>query len=398
MSGKPRSGRGKRRRDLEREGQAVAEYYTRAVERAFDRAGAARARDVHALSMSQVGKCLRQSAFKVAGTPPDASWREHYRREAEMGTWLHEGLLPALGDRDAPAPGAEGPASAVCTTGTNETAQVLRAAGLEIPGTYDRYEPDAPHGPTLMDLKTVGDWMWNRVLDPRQGMPQEYVWQSMAYATALLQQGKPVEWLVWIFEHRATGEDWVVVQPFTPDDAVEVLRRVADIVRASAKPTDPRLSPREAPGPSAWLKRSFSPCDSCPWLEQCWGQARPGVAPQASAAQETPQGGPRAVAAYAAERTVKASGEDGMAFSRALMTGIPTGVYEDPDNPGSWLRYSRARNGSVRVAATKPPPQERPNRAAAEAASDRLALIVECTTELIEETPEWEIREPDTFD
>lgn len=394
MSGKPRGGGRTRRRDLEREGQAIADYYAEATRRAFDRAGAARAREVHALSMSQVGKCLRQSAFKVAGTPPDASWSERYRREAEIGTWLHEGFLPALGDRDAPAPGAVGPASAVCASGTNETALVLRAAGLEVPGTYDRYEPDAPHGPTLLDAKTVGEWMWNRVLDRRQGMPKEYVWQGMAYATALLQQGKPVDWLVWIFIHRATGEEWPVVQAFTPDDALEVLRRVGAIVRASA---DPLKAPREAPGPSAWLKRPFSPCDSCAWLEQCWGQARPGVAPQAAVARETPQGAPRAVAAYAAERTVKTSGEQGMAFSRAVMTGVPTGVYEDPDHPGAWLRYSRGSNGAVRVTATTPP-VERPHRAAAEEASDRLALIVACSTDQslegpayqeVDDPPEW---------
>jgi hypothetical protein len=393
VSGKGRGA--KRRRDIEREGQAVADYYTRALERAFNRAGAARARDVHALSMSQIGKCLRQSAFKVAGTPPDASWREQYRREAEIGTWLHEGLLPALRERDSPAPGAEGPTSAVCATSTNEVPLVLRAAGLEVAGTYDGYEPDAPHGPTLMDLKTVGDWMWNRVLDPRQGMPQEYVWQSMAYATALLQQGKPVEWLVWLFEHRATGEDWVVVRPFTPDDALAVLRRVADIVRASAAPLK---APKEAPGPSAWLKQSFSPCDSCAWLEQCWGQARPGVAPQAAVARETPQGAQRAVAAYAAQRTVKVSGEEGMAFSRAVMTGVPAGVYEDPDHPGTWWQYKRTSNGSVRVAAAKPPAKERPHREAAEAASDRLALIVACSTDQplegpayqeVDDPPEW---------
>lgn len=395
MSGQPRGGGRARRREMERQGQAIANYYTRAVERAFDRAGAARARDVHALSMSQIGKCLRQSAFKVAGTPPDASWSEHYGRKAQVGTWLHEGFLPALGERDAPLPDAEGPATAACATGTNETAVLLRAAGIEIPGTYDRYEPDAPHGPTVIDAKTVGDWMWEQVLDPRKGMPMEYVWQSRAYATALLQEGKAVEWLVWVFLHRESGEEWPVVMPFTPDDALAVLRRVADIVRASA---DPRKAPREAPGPSAWLKRNFSPCDGCPWLEQCWGQARPPVAPQAVMAAEVPQGAQRAVAAYAAERTVKASGEAGMAFSRAVMTGVPAGVYEDPDHPGSWWQYKRTSNGSVRVAAAKPPAQERTDRAAAEAASDRLALIVQCSTDQsaegplyaeVDDPPEW---------
>lgn len=319
----------------------VEAYYSAQVEAAFARAAAARRRDPHQLSISQLWRCLRQSAFKLAGTPVDESWTEAVSRQAEIGTWIHEGFLPEL------------LSVAEAASGAIEQAVLLRAAGLSVPGTYDRYEPDAPHGPTVADVKTVGEWRWNQVLD--KGVPLEYFGQSAGYSLALIQDKRPVEWLVWIFLNRDSGEEIVKAEPFTPDDAAAVVRRAARIVAAAENPDDPATAPREAPGPSVYLKRPWSPCDGCAWLERCWSRPRPEVAPQAVLLDGDPTGAARAVHSYAAHRAYKKTGEDGMAFNRALLSGVTPGVYVDPANPERAARFARTKNGRITITAAKPP-------------------------------------------
>lgn len=375
--------------------QELEQYYSDRTAAAFAAASASRARDPHQLSISQIGRCLRQSAFKLAGTPVDEEWADRNHRSAELGTWIHLGFLPelasvleiSLGD-DSEVELRQRMNEAVARlTADDDTVSfeepvVLRAAGIELPGTYDLYQPAAPYGPTLVDAKSAGEWRWRNVLST--GTPEEYRWQSWGYATALVQDGKPVEWLAWLYLRRDNGDELPRVEPFTPDHALEVIRRVGRIVAAAE---DPMAAPREAPGPSAALKRSWSPCDNCAWLRQCWPKAAPGQAPQAVVARERPNGAAHAALTYHRHSVAQSAAKTGMEFARAVLTGVPDGYYPDPEQPTQGVKVKRRKDGAITVTAAKPPtpaavqPPTQRDRSAAEAAEAALAFIVDVSTD-----------------
>src|SRR5690606_14851229 len=301
----------------------VAAYYHEKVDRVYRDDENDRARSPHRLSASLVGGCLRQAAYRLAGTPVDDRELPPPHRAATNGTALHEYFLPKL--------------AAVCGPSADyEQEVVARMAGIDFTSRYDLYDPHLPHGPAVVDKKTVGPFMWRRVTDGYR--PREHRIQNYVYALGNVQKGRTVDWVVWIYLNRDTGEDFCVAEPFDYRRAAAAIDRIAEIVTAS---TNPDTARREAPGPSAMLRgRSWSPCDGCEWMVRCWGNPRPGVAAQAKLAEE----GDAATYVrghYEASQVAKEATEQ-KEFMRSVLTGVEPGVYDG-------IKLSKDKRGAIRT-------------------------------------------------
>lgn len=299
------------------------------VAEAFRRASAASARPPHRASMSGLGGCTRQFAYKLALTPvDDPPPPGGESRAALLGTWIHAGLLPWLVD--------------VFGGATMEQPVVLSAAGVEVAadrpgwlvetaGTYDLLVVMLlPNGTLLItvDLKTTGERKLAAVR--RRGVFAEHRMQVRGYGAALWQAGVPVRHLAWLYLDRSTGAVEPIVEPFTNDALMAPILRVAE-ARAHAD-----LNPDAAPRQTAAGRRMRGPgldveCDGCPWVRRCWpGAERGQVGAQAALARE--DGGVEAAAALLADATDRASAaERDKELAKAILSGTEPGLY------GPWL-------------------------------------------------------------
>lgn len=233
----------------------------RATGEAFRRANAAgqQARsNVLGLSMSALGVCDRQAAYRLAGTDPSDLQlsQDEEARQALIGVWIHAGLLPFLAD--------------VLYDAQYEVPVELRVRVTDdeevvVPGTTDLY--CAALGGGIIDLKTVGAHL--SAAYGHTGARHDHRTQVHGYALAAQQKGLPVAWTAWAYLDRDTGETMWVIEPFGEDEAEAVRERVRHLHRAA---TTPDGAPRSQRGPGLSVV-----CDRCPWLRRCWGpDARPG--------------------------------------------------------------------------------------------------------------------------
>lgn len=277
--------------------------YTRAlVYRAFEADNTARQadRDPTQLSMSGLGGCTRAAAYSIAGTAPTDVAPPEDARQAMLGTWIHEHLLPGMASAAGPDAVVEEPVK-------------LKAAGLIIPGTLDLALPEV-----VKDLKSVKEWRLHGVR--RRGTYSEHRVQVMGYALARYQAGYPVKWVVWLYIDRATGEIHVEVEPFTNAAALAVIERVEQI-RYNAE--DPDRAPREGRGPGL----SFA-CDRCPWLRRCWGDdAVPGETGAQRSMAATIEGIAEALELYARAAEVSGPAEKDKEFAKLVVSGVRDGKY-----------------------------------------------------------------------
>lgn len=246
----------------------IAAALERGVGKAFAAANAAgqQARsNLFGLSMSYLGGCRRQSAYRVAGSDPDPQYvkvmDQDEARAAMLGVWLHEGLLPHLAELLA---GGEREMSVelVAPVGEEENGIVPL---VKVAGSADCYTRAAGGG--VVDLKTVGAFKLADI--DAFGPRPRHRDQVRGYAAAVVQMGLPVAWTAWAYLDRGDGSVRVVVEPFGREEYVGVLRQVRYLV-GFAK--DPESAPRDERGPQlSWV------CDTCPFLRRCWGpDAEPG--------------------------------------------------------------------------------------------------------------------------
>ncbi|MEV6401181.1 PD-(D/E)XK nuclease family protein [Streptomyces sp. NPDC051907] len=243
----------------------LAKALERATARAFqlaNQAGQQARTNRWALSMSGIGGCKREAAYRLAGVPPtdvELSDAEE-ARQAMIGTWIHSGLLPqfenVLAHADIELPVELEVEVPLPDGGTRR---------LVVPGTADCYSHVMGGG--VLDLKTVNAYRIGQI--DHDGVKVSHRWQVRGYATALRQLGLPVAWVAWLYVDRSSGEVLVAIEPFGPDEEEETLeyvRRLWEMARA------PDYAPRSERGPGlSWV------CDGCAWLRQCWGpDARPG--------------------------------------------------------------------------------------------------------------------------
>lgn len=270
--------------------------------------------DLYALTMSGLGACTRQAAYRLARTPPSEELVFTEMREANIGTMIHLGLLPRLAELSG---------------GTEEIPVELRTRGLVIKGRSDLYiEPLA----TVSDLKTVGTYKFVALADT---VNRAHRLQVAGYAQAVTQSGRDVQWVAWIYLDRATGQQHVVVEEFTDELIGEVDAR-CDELKTFAD--NPDAAPRDERGPGLSII-----CDSCPWLRECWGaDAEPGVVGAQKVLIHDHDGVAAALRLYDEARAREKQAADDKDFARAMFTSFEEGNY------GEWeFRFSAGRGETV---------------------------------------------------
>lgn len=262
-------------------------------------------RSIHRLTISGLGRCLRAAAYAMAGTPRSEPEVPEEARQAALGTWIHEHLLPLMRQLT--------PRSVI------EMPVVLKAGGVRLTGTLDWLWIDGDGFCEIGDLKTVREWKLNAV--DRDGVPGDHEFQVWAYALAASQLGLKVRWVWWLYLDRATGQIRVKVQDFTNEKAFQVVQRVAAIAGHAAG--DPDRAPREERGPG------LSPvCDGCPWLTRCWGGgARRGRAGAQKILSMTSEGIIEALELLFRSNGIKSNAERDAEFAKLVLAEVPPGLY-----------------------------------------------------------------------
>ena len=276
--------------------------------------------DLLALTMSGLGGCSRQGAYRLARTPPSEDTTYGQMREANIGTMIHLGLLPHL---------------AAVLDGVEEVPVTLRAAGLIINGRSDLYSASLR---LVADLKTVGQHRMAS-LGPVASHPHRM--QVGGYALAIEQAGHAVDWIAWLYLDRSSGQDRVVVERFDDDVRAMITRRCHELATYAETPD---AAPRDERGPGLSII-----CDQCPWLRQCWGQdATPGMIGAQRVLCHDNAAVEQAIAGYkdAAQREREAKSEK--EFYRAMFSGFEAGAYGEWEF--GWSSAGRTEDKDAAVA------------------------------------------------
>lgn len=255
--------------------------------------------DLYALTMSGLGGCSRQAAYRIARTPPSEDLVFTEMREANLGTMIHLGVLPPLAE---------------LLDGVEELPVTLTAHGLTVKGRADLYSRALN---AVVDLKTVGLSKFSALGDDIS--PSHWM-QIAGYALAVAQSGQRVDWLAWIYLDRSGGAEHVVVEPFDDIAIKQVEDRLAEL---AAYAEQPDAAPRGQRGPGL----SYV-CDGCPWLRTCWGQdAEPGVASVQRVLVHDNAGVARALQLYSDARKREVEACDDKDFARAMFSSYDPGQY-----------------------------------------------------------------------
>ena len=275
---------------------AVAEAF-----RAFTTASQQERDDPLALTMSGLGGCSRQAAYRLAKVPPSEKLTYEQNREANIGTMIHAGLLPHL---------------APLLDGVEEIRVTLTVGDLVINGRSDLYSEK--HG-LVSDLKTVGPYKMAAI--GNTPVPAHRI-QVAGYAWAAAQSGRPVDWIAWLYLDRASGADHIIVEPFD-DDVIKMVTLRCEELAAYAE--SPDSAPRDERGPGLSIV-----CDQCPWLRECWGEdAVAGeVGAQRILAHDN-AGVADAIRLYDEARARERQANSDKEFARAMFSAYKPGVYGD---------------------------------------------------------------------
>lgn len=269
--------------------------------------------DLYALTMSGLGGCTRQAAYRLARTPPSEELVFTEMREANIGTMIHLGLLPQL---------------AALLGGKEEIAVEMTMRGLLIKGRSDLYiEPLR----TVSDLKTVGTYKFVALSDT---VNRAHRLQVAGYALGVAQSGREVQFISWIYLDRSTGQHRIVVEEFG-DDLVDALEERCAELEAFAE--QPDAAPRDERGPGLSVI-----CDSCPWLRACWGDdAERGVVGAQRILIQDHAGVERALSLYDEARAREKNAADDKEFARAMFSSFDPGAY------GEWEFAFSAGGGTT---------------------------------------------------
>jgi hypothetical protein len=255
--------------------------------------------DLYALTMSGLGSCTRQAAYRVARTAPSEPLVFQEMREANIGTMIHLGLLPHL---------------AAATGGTEEIAVTLHAGTLTIDGRTDLYSERLR---AVIDLKTVGTYKFaglGATIVPAHRL------QVAGYAQAIRQSNRAVDWIAWAYLDRSSGSVRPIVEPWSDELEQLVAQRCEEITLFAE---DPDAAPRDERGPGL----SYV-CDGCPWLRECWGRdAEPGVVGAQKTVLREHGGVEEALRLYDEARARRDEAAEEMAFAKAMFGDYDTGQY-----------------------------------------------------------------------
>jgi hypothetical protein len=247
---------------------ALRKGLERAAGRAFKKANrdsqAKRGDRMWQVSMSDLGGCPREAAYRLAEVPPTDPELAYdtEARQALIGTWIHEKFLPYYAAELATAD-VEMPVKLEVPIFHPVTGEFVRTHVVE--GTTDLYT--SVMGGGVMDLKTLGAYLLGGV--EHDGVREEHRKQVRGYATAIRQWGMPVAWVAWLYMDRANGEVAAHIEPFDEDAEAATEEQVRYLVGLAQAPD---AAPRGHRGPGlSWV------CDGCAWLKACFGpDAEPG--------------------------------------------------------------------------------------------------------------------------
>lgn len=293
--------------------------------------------DLYALTMSGLGGCTRQAAYRVARTPPSQELVFRQMREANIGTMIHEGLLPHM---------------ALLLGGRDEVPVELTVGALTIKGRTDLYSERLK---TVADLKTVGQFKFAAL--GGGDVNRSHRLQVSGYAYAIVQQGDKVEWIAWVYVDRSSGAEHVVVEPFTDELIALVEQRCADLELYGR---DPEAAPRDERGPGL----SYV-CDSCPWLKTCWGDdAEAGTVGAQRILAQDHGGVERALALYDAARAREKEAISEKEFAKAMFASYEPGNYGTYSFAWSSTGDSPDKDAAVELLASAgiPVPRKRTTR------------------------------------
>lgn len=315
-------------RDMPVDASVVAGALQNAFGRAFltaNRNGQLARTDPFGLSMSRLGDCPRQNAYRLAGVPPTDSelGLDDEARAAQLGVMAHNFLLPLL---------AQALAGAAVEAPVELPVELPGGSVVTVDGRLDLYTSAFAGG--VLDLKTLrahalGD-------TAHHPTPAQHRDQVFGYAAAALRKGWHVAWVAWAYMDRSSGEIYIRVQPFGPDEFVEVETRVRSIAEGAMNPNSVSRGGR-APG-LCWE------CDTCPWLQECWGNgAKPGDPTVLRTHDNTEI--EEAAAEYMQLRDEKKAIDERMKYLRAVMGRPRSGRYGDSQivYGKAFRRFSQAK-------------------------------------------------------
>jgi hypothetical protein len=276
-------------------------------------------RDPTALTMSGLGGCTRRNAYALAGVEPSDVHPPEQARQALLGTGIHTWFLPAL--------------ARVITARLGQVCAVERRVALDAAGIRIVGQLDLAFDTVVLDLKTVREWKLHGVRRRGdRGAYTEHRVQVGGYALAEWQAGRRVEWVIYLYMDRTTGDVHPVVERFDNTAAVAVLDRVATLTRFAKE--NPDAAPREARGPGVSLA-----CDRCPWLRRCWGPtAVPGETGPQTQLAATPDGLIEVLKLALAATTVLSQAAADKDFAKLVLSGTKDGTY-------GGYKLSRGRDG-----------------------------------------------------
>lgn len=242
-------------------------------------------RHLGGLSMSSLGGCRRQGAYWLSETPPAEREHDPDNHAAEVGTALHEVLLPRV------AEDLEGQFEVI--------GYLPPEFGVEVPGTVD-----LDLGNAVVDLKTVGRTSFDLLHAPKVG------WRMQVTAGAVARGAATCGVVVLCRDTgRLKGWEWAT------EEEVPALEEWLD-----AADHDPEEVPRDFRGPG--LDRE---CDWCPFAAVCWPEVE-GAEPQAVLVKDDADTA-RMLEAYLDARSRKEQAEADMKFARSCLSGSEEGQY-----------------------------------------------------------------------
>lgn len=186
--------------------------------------------------MSELGGCRRRAGYRLAGVAPSNTSGSV---QAVMGTAIHAAIAEVLADVAQPGDLVE---------------HEVTFAGIL--GHLDRYEAAKK---TLVDVKTTSSRWLDHIKS--HGPDRSHLWQTHAYAAALIAEGHDVRWIRIDYLARDTGEEHSVTRRFDPNLIKEALGWVAEV-----RSTDVEMLPRDYDPDGPF-------CGNCPFRDTCWAGA-----------------------------------------------------------------------------------------------------------------------------
>lgn len=208
------------------------------------------------ISISAIGACQKRAAFLAAGTPYSDDASQDENRTANLGTWIHDVLIPLLAEFFTSV--QDDPDMVVLA----HKDVVLKALGWEIEGEMDLYVQIGSYA-VVIDLKTTREWNIDRV-NLNGAWPSEQM-QVDGYGVAALQMNLPVTHTATIHLARDNGIEAINIRPFGSANVQAVFDQVKEVIKNSKNPHWVVTTER---GPAKSVV-----CRGCPFRTTCWGEA-----------------------------------------------------------------------------------------------------------------------------